>query len=67
LEIEIKDPRHEPLRDLTLTDLSITSTRGMRFEWITHLNLTNIEVFSSEGDPMVFRNGKNGSKQEAVP
>ena len=64
---EIKDPRHEPLRDITFADLSITSTRGMRFEWVTGLNLTNIEVFSSEGEPTVFRNSKNGVKQGAVP
>jgi len=51
---DMRGTRHEPVRNITLTDVSISATRGMHFEWLRGLNLRNVKVTPLQGNPMAF-------------
>ncbi len=47
-----------PLKNIALTNVSITSRRGISLAYADSINLTNVEILPHEGPVMAFHNAK---------
>jgi polygalacturonase len=57
--------QHEPIRDVTLENVSIRATHGMRFEWVNGITLRDVAIQPTDNNaPAVFEHCANIQRGE---
>ena len=61
--VSMEGTRHKPLENISLENVSIKATAGMRFKWVKGLKLKNVKSAPSKGKPFSFENCTNVVKE----